>query len=175
MCEKGAQSLREHSSPSTAPSPKSPAQNCPHDGQDEVTRLGSWDMSPRGSTYSGLRLSPGWSLSLAASTALGHPHHFTDEEWRSIPPVTQPPHVPSPVQSFLPTPLRGLSCWDHMWPQHLSREEPPGATESVMRRCRKSSRVGRSCSTTFLWCSFECECLTLGTLLSLCQPWFPHL
>ena len=46
---------------------------------------------------------------------------------------------------------------------------------SVLRRCQKSSRVGRSCSPTFLWCSLERECLTLGTWLSLCPPWFPHL
>ena len=48
-----------------------------------------------------------------------------------FPPVTQPPHVPSQVKSFLPTPLRGLSLWDHVWPQHLSRGEPLGATECV--------------------------------------------
>ena len=64
---------------STAPSPESPAQNCPREGQGEVTRLGSRGVAPRRDTYSGLRLSPGWSLGSAACAALTQPHHFMDE------------------------------------------------------------------------------------------------
>ena len=51
-CGRGARSLWEQFF-STAPSPKSPAQNCPHDGQGEVTRLRSWDMSPEGALTPG--------------------------------------------------------------------------------------------------------------------------
>lgn len=53
MWERCPVSLGAQFSFSTAPSPKSPAQNCSHDGQGEVTRLRSWDMSPEGAVTPG--------------------------------------------------------------------------------------------------------------------------
>lgn len=110
-------------------------------------------------------------LGSASAAALTEPHHFIDEEQASetrVPASHRAATWQNPMSESRC--CGGLSWWGHMWP--VLETQGQGVTSCLKRL---QSLWERAWLTAFPQCDLGHEDMTLGMLLNLCKPAFPHL